>query len=385
MPKKGENIYKRKDGRWEGRFAVGRTSTGRLLYKSIYAHSYHEAKEKIIRIREQHYLTSDTKYMSAKITLNTVADEWLQTVESSLKESSYIKYRNIVFKHILPHLGAIPMQKMTLPTLKQYFVKLSSNTEDDTAVSNKTAANVLSVLRQILRFSQMTFNFMPLNLDNIKIKTLSNPIKILDENERQILIAGLLSTKNRLDTGILLTLFTGMRIGELCALKNENISLARKLLYIDKTMQRIQNKNKQMTNKTKIIITSPKSISSIREIPLPSDIVLMLEQTMRHEDNDAYFLTGSCEYFIEPRHMQNHFCHVLKKLGLRKVNFHVLRHTFATQCIDLGVDIKSLSEILGHSNVNTTLNRYVHPSWKSKQKNMERLNRLLAVNKSSAK
>jgi integrase len=135
-------------------------------------------------------------------------------------------------------------------------------------------------------------------------------------------------------------------------------------------MQRIQNVSAAET-RTRIVITEPKSACSQRDIPIPDFLVAML-RTFQAE-SEAYVLTGSRDHFIEPRTMQNHFKRYVRQCGIAPANYHALRHSFATRCIELGFDVKSLSEILGHSNVNTTLNRYVHSSLELKRENMEKL------------
>ena len=137
-------------------------------------------------------------------------------------------------------------------------------------------------------------------------------------------------------------------------------------------MQRLHNLNEDTAKKTFIEISEPKSPSSLRKIPIPAELMKYLKSAYVA---DAYVLSGSRDKFVEPpRTMENRFKRILKKCGVQQVNFHVLRHHFATTCVELGFDIKSLSEILGHANVNITLNRYVHPSMKLKHANMNKLN-----------
>ena len=174
-----------------------------------------------------------------------------------------------------------------------------------------------------------------------------------------------------------MSMLTGLRIGEICALKWEDISIPEKTVYVHSTMQRIQIVDPmEAKTKTKISITTPKSSCSIRKIPLSDEIITIMEQ---FEKQSGFVLTGNDSSYIEPRSMHNHFKRVCKNAGIDPVNFHVLRHTFATRCVELGFDVKSLSEILGHANVSITLNRYVHPSMALKRANMEKLSELFAV------
>lgn len=141
-------------------------------------------------------------------------------------------------------------------------------------------------------------------------------------------------------------------------------------------MQRVQNTSENR-RKTKIVLTTPKSACSIRLIPLPEPLVEILSDYKTVEK--GYLLTNSDLSFIEPRTMQNKFKKVLKESGIESANFHALRHTFATRCIEFGFDVKSLSEILGHATINITMNRYVHPTLELKRANMKKLSQLLAV------
>lgn len=176
--------------------------------------------------------------------------------------------------------------------------------------------------------------------------------------------------------GILVCLFTGLRIGEICALRWEDISLSEQTIYIHQTLQRIQNLSDNVP-KTKIIITTPKSACSIRTIPLPDELYNIL---IKHQKASVgYLLTNDDNKFVEPRTLQNKFKKILKDIRITDTNFHTLRHTFATRCIELGFDIKSLSEILGHATVNITMNRYVHPTLEMKKENMQKLSYFLAV------
>lgn len=174
--------------------------------------------------------------------------------------------------------------------------------------------------------------------------------------------------------GILISMFTGIRIGELCALTWKDISLENNTIRIQRTMQRIQTPDDAA--KTKVFILEPKSSSSVREIPIAKVLREYLEQQQKKE---GYVLSGKVYKYVEPRTVQNRFKGIMKNCNIDNASFHTLRHTFATRCIEIGFDIKSVSEILGHANVNITLNRYVHPSMDSKQKNMDMLSDLFIV------
>lgn len=189
------------------------------------------------------------------------------------------------------------------------------------------------------------------------------------------LVKYLLKDTDYTKLGILLCLYTGIRIGELCALRLEDILIQEKTMRITKTMQRLQTLS-NVDSKTKIVITTPKSISSQREIPLP-DFLIKIIVGFNYNTKD-YILTGANNRYIEPRTLEYRFKSILKRCGLENYRFHQLRHRFATQCIELGFDVKCLSEILGHSSVNITLNRYVHSTMELKKNNMEKLQHSIA-------
>lgn len=196
-------------------------------------------------------------------------------------------------------------------------------------------------------------------------------MRVLDKGEQEALLAILLHNTDLRKFGVLLCLYTGIRIGEICALKWENVDLINGVISIRKTLQRIQCIEPCTGRKTKVIITDPKSNCSIRDIPLPTFLTKMAQEY--HSKPEAYVLTGCEEHYIEPRLLQYEFKKYIHACGLEGVNYHALRHTFATRCIELGFDAKTLSEILGHTNVNITLNRYVHSSLDTKRFCMEKL------------
>ena len=171
--------------------------------------------------------------------------------------------------------------------------------------------------------------------------------------------------------GTLLALLTGMRIGEICALKWESISLEEQIIKIKSTMQRLHDYESLDSGKTKIVISSPKSDTSARIIPLTDYITNLCRKYIAVPS--AYVLTGRSNRFIEPRTLQYKMEKYVKECNLSGVHFHTLRHTFATRCVEVGFEIKSLSEILGHSSPKITLERYVHSSLELKRDNMNKL------------
>jgi len=183
--------------------------------------------------------------------------------------------------------------------------------------------------------------------------------------ERKRLENYLIHNQNKTNIAVLLCLFTGLRVGELCGLKWEDIDFDNAVLYVKRTVQRV-SKN----GKSPVIIGTPKSKSSVRAVPIPA-FVLDILRSYRNCD-DFYIITGKSKP-TEPRTMQNRFKSILKNCDIRSINFHILRHTYATICIENGFDPKTLSELLGHADASITLNRYVHSSMQMKKNYVSRL------------
>ena len=208
--------------------------------------------------------------------------------------------------------------------------------------------------------------------DLIKPKQEQQELIVLTKSEQKELVRYLQQDTDKIKLGVLISLYTGIRLGELCALKWSDIDIPNGTLKIDKTIQRIKNTDKYASSKTKIVIDKPKSQKSIRVVPIPSFLHEKLWNQRNRYWVNAYVLSGTYMY-VEPRIYQKHFKRVLKEANIKEVNYHALRHTFATRAIESGIDVKTLSEILGHSNIKFTLERYVHSSEELKKQSIEKL------------
>lgn len=375
MPRRGENIYKRKDGRWEGRFIKERIS-GATKYGYVYGKTYSEVKKKLEYEKTRCYQCSNVQSDSKQAMMfKKICELWLADIKSTIKESSYVRYRNVTSNYIIPYLGDITVSDIDYALLSAHISRLlSSGGTKGSGLSSKTVADILVVIKAVLKYASRCKYAVDLSAMNVTVKQKTTPVKTFEAADYMRLIKYLQSNPSYLNQGLLICVFTGIRIGELCALTWSDFSFEKKILHVHKTMQRLQTPDGD--SKTSIQITEPKSQCSVRDIPIPEVLIPCLNVS---ESKDAYVLSGNAAHFVEPRTMQNHFKRVLKQCDIESVNFHVLRHTFATRCIELGFDIKSLSEILGHANVNITLNRYVHPSMDLKQQNMAKLSDLFAV------
>ncbi len=381
MSRTGENIYRRKDGRWEGRYIKARTASGKAIYGYVYSKSYREVKQRLaqasILVNEEKEASSFNKQCNTAVSFCSVAEEWMDIVRTQVKESTFRRYHNLLRTYIFPEFNGILSEQITDSYLEHFCrMLLQSGGRKRNGLSPKTVLDILSVIKMILQFANDQGYPVVSGGKTVFVKQYKKQMRILSVQEQQVLCHYLQTDFNPWNRGILLCLFTGIRIGEICALKWEDISFLEKTVYIHKTMQRIQN-DIGVNPKTKVVVTTPKSECSIRHIPLPDELLCLLSGCCFNPQ--GYFLTDSEYKYMEPRTMQNHFKAALKKTSLEIMNFHSLRHTFATRCIENGFDVKSLSEILGHANVNITMNRYVHPSMELKRENMQKLSSLFSV------
>lgn len=377
MSKRGENIYKRKDGRWEGRYIKDRTVGGKAIYGYVYAYSYKETRTKLQdAIRDWHSSEQTCQEETETTDFQSLAEEWFCHMKPLVKESTYRKYSNLWQSYIRPQLGHMQIPDISQSILEEYCTALlTSGGSKGEGLSAKTVSDTMSLIRCVLQFCISKKIVVSCDTRMITVKQCTKKMRVLTVKEQQILCNHIYSDLSPQNVGVLFCLFTGIRVGEICALKWEDISFSENTVHIHQTMQRIQIDETE--NKTKIIITTPKSTCSIRTIPLPDELISVLK-TVRGSAS-GYFLTGSDKRWIEPRTMQYHFKSLLKRCKIEDANYHALRHTFATRCVELGFDVKSLSEILGHASVNITMNRYVHPFMNLKRKNMERLSGLFSA------
>ena len=362
MARRGSNIYKRKDGRFEGRVPVGYQENGKIKYKSVYARTLSEVKEKMSDV----YSIRQNQPVSAiKLTVREAAEQWLSSAKLRVKESSYANYENIVKKHILPVLGREMIMNLTTGKLNDFInLKLvSGRLNGNGGLSAKSVRDIMTMYRSIENYATREYDIKETHFTMPKIE--KKQTDILTSAERKRLENYLIHNQDKTNISILLCLFTGLRVGELCGLKWEDIDFDNAVLYVKRTVQRV-SKN----GKSQIIIGTPKSKTSVRTVPIP---VFVLDILRNYRNcGDFYIITGENKP-TEPRIMQNRFKSILKLCGIRNVNFHLLRHTYATVCIEKGFDPKTLSELLGHADAAITLNRYCHPSMQIKKDYVSRL------------
>lgn len=359
MGKKGLNIYHRKDGRWEGRYKDGFRENGKAKYRSVYAATYSAVKERLLII----HASSEQPVSVCTMTVKQIFADWLNVKKLTVKESTIANYVFKANKYLLATFGNMKFNELSI-SLVYKFIQDKLND----GLSAKYVSDMIVILKSMSKYASKTYNCKNPICDLELPKTEKSELKLYTKEQQNSLKSALLRKMSLTKLGILLCLYTGIRVGELCALKWSDINLHEQTISISKTCQRIRTNG---DTATKLIITSPKSRSSVRIIPLPEFIIKLLKEFLPSDEN-TYLLSCS-DKVTEPRTIQYRFHSILNKAKLPSINFHALRHIFATSCIEIGFDAKTLSEILGHGTVQITLNRYVHSSMNRKRECMERL------------
>lgn len=366
----GNNIYLRKDGRWEGRLRTG-TENGKTVYIYIYAGSYDEAMQRLAEIATK----QEEGAMQDQHSFRCIAREWLALQKPQLKPASLSSYTNIINTHLNSKFGdrqITDISRGEVTSLVRELLEHGGVTQQ--GLSASTVNTIMTVAKNIFFYASREKELSVADIREIPVKQVKNDPPTLSKGDQETLVQWLYDHLTPCNLGILLSLYTGMRLGEICALKWRDVSKEDQSITVYQTMQRVQRLDE---NRTEVIVQAPKSASSNRRVPVSEEMAKVLSAS-RKED-EAYILTGDTEHFVEPRNLQRQFKRVLRACGLGDINFHALRHTFATRGIEVGFDPKTLSSLLGHATVSMTLNRYVHPSMEQKQRNMNLLPELLAV------
>jgi integrase len=313
----------------------------------------------------------NVEMMTDKIYKEWVLD-WLPDKKRFIKESTYATYCVAVTNHLIPRFGDLRIQEITEDIIQEVTLNLlqRGRLEGKGGLSIKTVKDLLVILKHSLNDARKALGYPSLSFDvRLPRAPKYSYGKILSLSEMQRLVNEITSDLNNKNAGIIVALYTGLRIGEICALQWKDIDLKCGILKINKTVQRIYLKPPFETPYTKVLLGTPKTSNSLRVVPLSSFMVSALSQ-IPYEDAESYLLSGTSQY-IEPRTYRRYYERYLKRIDFPKINFHGLRHTFATCLIEAGADAKTVSTLLGHASVNTTLNLYTHPQINQKRKCVE--------------
>lgn len=300
--------------------------------------------------------------MKKNITISQIAIEWLHVNQNSFKRSTYQTYECIIKKYIVnSSLDNIHLEDVKLSQYVLFSEQLLNN-----GLAPKTVNDIILILNALLKYASKYFNIEIVVAPYVK--ELKKEMRVLSKSEQNLFEKYLYKDMDNFKFAVLISLYTGIRIGELCALQWKDINNGTIKIY--KTLHRLKDEN----GKSTIFIDSPKTFHSNRTIPIPLFLNTIIES--KRSDSENYVIANESVKIIEPRLMQIKFKRMTTECELENVTFHTLRHTFATRCVECGFDIKSLSEILGHADVKTTLNKYVHSSMELKQANMNKLNQI---------
>lgn len=369
MSKRGENIHKRKDGRWEARILY-KDSAGKQKYHSLYGKSYREVKEK----KEQYVKSGREERPCAKPTqFSVILNMWLGSRFFHQKESTKLKYRNIIDRHIIPQLGGADIAALDDVAVNKFLAdkRESGRLDGSGGLSNSYIKTMAIIISSAMNYAAEKGLRSPLSAKIQKPVTVRREISVLSEEAQKKIENRLKHSASLSALGILIALNTGLRIGEICALKWEDIDVEAGVIHVRHSIVRISSQDSASDCKTRLIVADPKTKTSRRDIPINTKLLDIISLAAPLSESD--FVVSDGAGFVSPRTFEYRFHRILKQYGLQDVNFHALRHTFATRCVEKNVDIKTLSEVLGHSNVSITLNTYVHPSFESKRKQMEKL------------
>lgn len=293
-------------------------------------------------------------------TINEIASAWKDDKRHYVKQSTMAAYIMILNKHILPAFG----DKSALP---EHEVQSFVLHEIDNGLSAKSVKDMLIVLKMVMRYGvkhgwmshyEWDIKYPPNNKSkDLEVMSADHYKKLIDYLNKNFTFYGL---------GIYITLNTGMRIGEICGLKWSDIDVTTATITVQRTVERIYIADGSK-NHTQIVINTPKTVNSCREIPMSKGLMDMVKPLKKVVNGDFYVLTNN-DKPTEPRTYRNWYHSLMEKLGIPKLKYHGLRHSFATRCIEAGCDYKTVSSLLGHANISTTLNLYVHPNAEQKKK-----------------
>lgn len=314
-------------------------------------------------------IIKEVKKMVKRKSFKEIVNLWKEDKKRFVKQSTFSAYVLLIENHILPYFGEMEeiqeedVQKFVLSKLNE-------------GLSQKTIKDIVIVLKMIIKFA-VKFHYYEYKQIEIKFPTdeLKKELEVLSVNDHKKILNHIQENFTFKNFGIYMCLTTGMRIGEICGLKWGDIDLEKGVIKVRRTIQRIYIVN-QSIRYTKIISDTPKTKNSIRDIPISSELSKTIK-SLKKLVNDNYYVVTNDEKPTEPRTYRNYYKRFMKKLGINELKFHGLRHSFATRCIESKCDYKTVSVILGHSNISTTLNLYVHPNLEQKKKCIDQMFRSL--------
>lgn len=357
LSRKGENIYKRKDGRWEGRYMKARNEHGKIIYGYIYGKRYAHVKKKLAELKVQ-YSFSHNNLNLYQGTVQEWLNYWLDgLMRKKIKLSTYSSYRLRIDKYINPFLGRKQLIQVKSREIEE-FVNYLTNLN----LSSATVHSIVTVLKSAMNKAFLENYILSNPCNNLSLSTVAmSEISALSLKDQEKIEQ--IALNEKACSAVILALYTGLRIGEISGLKWSDIDFEKDIIHIKRTLYRISNTVNN--RKTEIIMAEPKTKSSKRSIPLAKNLKNYLLDK-RKIDTSEYVISCKGSY-AEPRVISYRFKKSMKQAGIRSIHFHVLRHTFATRCVEQGIDIATLSKLLGHASIKLTLDTYTDSLWENRK------------------
>lgn len=302
-------------------------------------------------------------------TINQITEEWKEEKKKYVKKSTYAAYQLLIQNHIKPYFG--DLYEVNEEKVQQFvFDKL------DAGLSEKTIRDIIIVLKMILKFGIKNGYLEYIQIDaKFPSKQEKKDLDVLSKADQKKFMEHLRNNFSFKNLGIFICLSTGMRIGEICGLRWCDVDTVEGVIKVRHTLQRIYIIEGE-TRHTELLLDTPKTANSVRDIPMSSELLKMLK-SLNKVVNENYYVISNDIKPIEPRTYRNYYKKLCKQLDIPELKFHGLRHSFATRCIESKADYKTVSVLLGHSNISTTLNLYVHPNKEQKKKTIDKMLRSL--------
>ncbi|MBU5362860.1 site-specific integrase [Enterococcus raffinosus] len=348
--RKGENIYLRKDGRWEGRYSKGRKSNGKIRYGYVYGKTYTEVRQKLFPLRI-HYATIQQIQGNSSETFEEWVSYWLKHVQYEVKPSTFASYYYKIYKYVLPTLKDVPLNELSIEQGRDILKELSQK------LARSTIHVIFRILNKCLNHAKKTKKILSNPFESLQLpKVKKKKVEALSRSEQKKLMKTALNERKGNGLPVLLALHSGMRIGEISALRWSDIDFESSLIHVNHTYQRIgiSKGNK----KTQLNFASSKTEASIRVIPISHALRRLLLAHRKISKGEFVFSHNGKP--CEPRLLTYYFHKVRSKANLPHIHFHQLRHTFATRCLESKGDISSVSALLGHASTQMTLDTYVN-------------------------
>lgn len=366
--RKGENIYFRKDGRWEGRFPKGRKANGQIKYGYVYGKSYTEVKQKIYPLRIHYQSLQKIQGTSAE-TFEEWAEEWFNEVQDEVKPSTLSSYHYKLTKYVFPIMRTIPLNELSIESGRMLLKKLQKT------LCRSTVQVIFRILNKCLNHAKKKKKITMNPISELKVpKAKQRKVQALTRSEQKKVMEVAVKEKKGYGIPTLLALYSGMRIGEIAALKWTDIDFESNLIVVNHTYQRIPTI--ALNRRTQLVLTDSKTEASVRMIPMSRTLKKLILSHRKQSKGTFVFSTNGQP--CEPRLLTYHFHRIRQKAELPAVHFHQLRHTFATRCLEVNRDIPSVSALLGHASTQMTLDTYVDAMLEQRCQVIKQLDRLIS-------